>query len=295
MSTLVEIKQSPDLSAQMLGLDKYNRSKFPGTFEVLQPGKTADGRWVTGMDEDAISVKSITDPELREKRKEEIKEVREELERLTGQNLSATSDYWNTYYIRIVDKLALNFDNPNDRVKYYILLANNYAAPELEAKSNPEFLNSKFYMHRAENEEGQKAVKSRERDKAVADLYAMYDNKPKLVLIGKYILGSKVKDSMSQDGIYNLLRSGIENDKEGTIVRKFNESTSKTIEELQFKLILDEAIARHVIRIREGYYQRGNATYGKTIKDVLKFLSSPENANEFASIKEEVEEKRVLG
>jgi hypothetical protein len=262
---------------------------------VLQPGKTADGRWVTGMDEDAISVKSITDPELREKRKEEIKEVREELERLTGQNLSATSDYWNTYYIRIVDKLALNFDNPNDRVKYYILLANNYAAPELEAKSNPEFLNSKFYMHRAENEEGQKAVKSRERDKAVADLYAMYDNKPKLVLIGKYILGSKVKDSMSQDGIYNLLRSGIENDKEGTIVRKFNEATSKTIEELQFKLILDEAIARHVIRIREGYYQRGNATYGKTIKDVLKFLSSPENANEFASIKEEVEEKRVLG
>jgi hypothetical protein len=100
---------------------------------------------------------------------------------------------------------------------------------------------------------------------------------------------------MSQDGIYNLLRSGIENDKEGTIVRKFNEATSKTIEELQFKLILDEAIARHVIRIREGYYQRGNATYGKTIKDVLKFLSSPENANEFASIKEEVEEKRVLG
>lgn len=295
MGTLVEIKQSADLSAQMLGLDKYNRSKFPGTFEVLQPGKTPDGRWVTGMDENAVSIKSISDPVLRAERQEEIRDIREELERLTGLDLSGTSQYWNTYYIKIVDKLALNFDNPADRVKYYVLLSNHYAAPELEAKADSDYMNTKFYMHRAENEEGTKAVKSRERDKSVAELYAMYDNKPKLILIGKYLLGSKVKDSMTQDGIYNLLRETLTNDKDGSAIRKFNEATSKTIEELQYKLIVDEAIARHVIRIRDGYYQRGNATYGKTMKDVLKFLSSPENANEFASIKEEVEEKRVLG
>lgn len=295
MSTLVEIKQSPDLSAEMLGLGKYNRSKFPGTFEVVQPGRTPDNRWVTGIDENAVSIKSINDPVLREQRQEEIKEIREELERLTGLDLRGTSEYWNTYYIRIGDKLALNFDNPADRIKYYILLSNNYAAPELEAKDNPDFMHTKFHMHRAENEEGQKAVKSRERDKAVADLYAMYDNKAKLILIGKYILSSKVKESMTQDAVYNLLRDNLANDKDGSIVRKFNEATSKTIEELQFKLIVDEALARHVLRIRDGYYQRGNATYGKTIKDVVKFLSSPENANEFASIKEEVEEKRVLG
>lgn len=295
MSTLVEIKQSADQSATTLGLDKYNRSKFPGTFEVVQPGRTPDNRWVTGIDENAVSVKSINDPVLRETRKEEIRVIREELERLTGLDLKGTSEYWNTYYIKIGEKLALNFDNPADVIKYYILLSNNYAAPELEAKNNPDFINTKFYMHRAENEEGQKAVKSRERDKAVADLYTMYDNRAKLTLIGRYILGSKVKDSMSADGIYNLLRANIESDKDGSIIRKFNDATSKTIEELQFKLVVDEAIARHVIRIREGYYQRGNATYGKTIKDVVKFLSSPENANEFASVKEEVEEKRVLG
>jgi hypothetical protein len=295
MSTLVEIKQSPDLSAQMLGLDKYNRSKFPGTFEVLQPGRTPDGRWVTGMDEEATSVRSINDPVARAERAEEIRDIRLELERLTGLDLSASSRYWETYFLKIVDKLALNFDNPHDRVKYYILLANNYAAPELEAKINPEFMHTKYYMHRAENEEGQKAVKSRERDKAIADLYSLYDNRPKLILIGKYIFATKVKESMSSDGIYNMLREGIANDKEGTIVRKFNEATTKTVEELTYKLIVDEAIAKHVIRIREGYFQRGNATYGKSMKDVLKFLSSPENANEFASVKEEVEEKRALG
>lgn len=295
MSQLVEIKQTPDLSAQMLGLDKYGKSKFPGTFEVLQPGKTPDGRWVTGLDEHAINIKRINDPVLRESTAEEVRELREELERLTGLDLKANSDYWNTYFIKIVDKLPLNFDNPNDRIKYYVLLANGYSAPELEAKDSPDYINTKFYMHRAETEDSQKSVKSRERDKAIADLYAMYEHPHKLKLIGRYVLGGKVKESMSPDSAYNLIREALTLDKDGSVIRKFNEATSKTIEELQYKLTVDEAIARHVIRIREGYYQRGNATYGKTMKDVIKFLSSPENANEFASIKEEVEEKRALG
>jgi hypothetical protein len=217
----------------MLGLDKYNRSKFPGTFEVLQPGRTPDGRWVTGMDEEATSVRSINDPVARAERAEEIRDIRLELERLTGLDLSASSRYWETYYLKIVDKLALNFDNPHDRVKYYILLANNYAAPELEAKSIQNSCTLSIYMHRAENEEGQKAVKSRERDKAVADLYSLYDNnRPKLILIGKYIFASKVKESMSSDGIYNCLEKVLLTDKDGSIVRKFNEATSKTVEEL---------------------------------------------------------------
>jgi hypothetical protein len=295
MSTLIEVKQTPDLSAQMLGLDKYNRSKFPGTFEVLQAGRTSDGRWITGIDEDSVSVKRISDPVLRQERYEEIRAIRQDLERLTGHDLSGLSEFWDTFYINIVDKLGLNFDSPLDRFKYYMLIANNYAAPELESINNPDFSGTKFYIHRADTEDSNTSIKSRERDKAISELFNMYENKNKLVLIGKYILGAKIKDEMSKDGIYNLLRSSLENDKEGVVVRRFVDATTKTIEELQYKLIIDEAIAKHVIRIREGYYQRGNATYGKTMKDVVKFLSSPENANEFASIKEEVEEKRSLG
>jgi hypothetical protein len=295
MSTLVEVKQTPDQSAQSIGLDKYNRSKFPLTFEIMQPGRTSDGRWVTGLDENALSVKRIVDPVLRAERMEEIKSIREELENITNLDLSANSKYWDTYYIKVVDKLGLNFDLPQDRIKYYVLIANDYAAPELEARNNPDLINTKFYVHRTDTEEGAKAIKAKERDKAIFELYSMRDNKNKLVLLGKYIFGTKVKDAMSSDAVYNILRDGLTNDKEGTILRKFNDATTKTVEELQYKLVVDEAVAKHVVRIREGYYQRGNATYGKTMKDVIKFLSSPENANEFASIKEELDEKRALG
>lgn len=295
MGTFIEVKQAPDSSAEAVGLNKYNKSKFPGVFEMLQPARTPDGRWITGLDEDAVSIKSIKDPVLREERREEVREMRLELERLTGFDLSGTSSYWGTYYLKIGEKKALNFDNPIDRIAYYILLSNRYAAPELEAKGNPDYAQAKFYIHRDETEDSSKVLKSRERDKAIADLFALYDNEPKLKLIGKYVLGSKIKDSMKKDTAYKALREAIETDKEGNIVRKFAEATSKTIEELQYKLIIDEAIAKHVIRYREGYYQRGNATYGKSLKDAIKFLSSPEHADEFASIKEEVEEKRMFG
>jgi hypothetical protein len=294
MATLVEVKQVSDLSAQSLGLDKYNRSKFPDVFEIMQPGRGQDGRWITGLDEGALAIKQIKDPEVRKARQDEVKERREDLERTTGHDLSGNSDFWLTFYIKIRDKLPLNMDVPMDNVKYWVLLANRFAAPELEATVDPDYLHSKFYIHRTDSEDGQKSVKSRERDKAISDLYLMYENPHKMKLIGRYIFGTRIKESMGIDSVYNIMREGITNDKEGTIVRKFAEAVVKTIEELQYKLIIDEAIEKHVIRIREGYYQRGNATYGKTLKEVIKFLSSVENSSEFASVKEEVEEKRYL-
>ena len=93
MSTLIEVKQTPDQSAQSIGLDKYGRSKFPTVFEIMQPGRTPDGRWVTGLDENALSINRINDPLLRQQRKEEILEMRLELERLTNLDLSATSKF----------------------------------------------------------------------------------------------------------------------------------------------------------------------------------------------------------
>jgi hypothetical protein len=298
---LIEIKQTPDQTAASIGLDKPgngNRSKLPGCFEYIQPAKSTDGRWITGIDEKSTFIRSIQDPELRKIKEAEVKAIREELELLTGWNLSATNDeFWGSYYIKITDrdhdKLVLQFDNPKDKIKYYALIANGIA-PDMGATSSPDFAFSKFYVSREQEEVGDKVIKSRLKDKATSELYKMYDNKQKLLLIGKYLLGAKIKDEMSIDSIYNSIRDFISNDKEKG-VGKFLECTSKTVEELQYKLILDEAIIKHVIRIRDGYYQRGNVTYGKTLSESLIFLSSIENQGEFLSIKEELDEKNKYG
>lgn len=293
--TTIELKQISDDSASYVGLGKYNMSKFPGCFEWMQPAKGHDNRWITGLDEDATSVNSISDPILKDIRKKEILENRTKLEQLTGLDLKANSTYWENFFIKIYNKMVINFDNPMHRITYYVLLANNYAVKDIADIDSPEYASVKFYMSRTDEEDSARATKSKTIHKAISLLTSMENNKPRLLLISKYLFGNIVKETSSTDSLYNTLASYIEEDTKGDKIRKFLEVAEKTTEELNFKVKIDEAIRFNVLRHREGYYQRGNNTYGRTIEEVISSLSGPDRANELASIIEETNEKKLLG
>ncbi len=300
MSTnIIEIKQSPDLSAQSVGLAKYNRSKMPGCWEILQAGIGRDGRWITGLDEKSIAIKQIGDPEVREKTQKEVQARRESLELLTGYDLSADSKntHWERAIIKLSDKTTLDLNNPNDVITYHLLLANNFAAPEIAVTDTPDFVNSKFYMSRTEEEAINISNRTREKDKAISKLFSMYDNKNRLTLVAKYVIGASIKDTMSVDTLYNTVSSFIKDpeDKKGSNVRKFLEAADKTIEDLNYRITAIEAIKLNILRQREGLYQRGNITYGKDINKVTEFLADPKNSLELESIIEEIREKKIYG
>ena len=288
---IVEIKQHPDQSAASIGLEKYNRSKLPGTFEQLYPAKGHDGRWITGVDENAITINQIADPIIKAERKEEIKKLREELQDLLNVDLTNNnSTFWSSFRIVLRDNKALNFSNARDKLEYYVLLANGYAAPELGAVNNPDYMNTKYYVSRKEEESKSRIVGKKAKDQARADLLEISKDYNKLVLIGRYLLGARrIKDGMLEESIYEEISNYIDDPKDKANLGRFLEATKKTIEELQYKLVVDEAVRIGLIKIREGYYQRGNATYGKTLKETIEYLSSVEHSNEFASLKEEVE------
>ena len=289
---IVEIKQHADQSAAAIGLDKHNRSKLPGTFEQVYPAKGFDGRWITGIDEKALTVNSIQDPELKEQRKQEILAIRMELESLINVDLSATNDkFWEGFKITLRDNFTLNFSNPQDKLKYYVLISNGYAAPELGVVNSPDYANTKYYVSRKDEETTERVVSRKTKDEARSKLFKLAEDYQKLVLIGRYLLGARrIKDGMKEDTIYEELSLFIDNPKETSNVTLFLDAMSKNVDELQYKLVVDEALRVGIIKIRDGYYQRGNATYGKNLKEVIQYLSSVEHANEFASLKEETEE-----
>lgn len=293
--TTIEIKQIPDESAAGVGLSKYNMSKFPNCYDSFQAGIGVDGRWITGLDEDSRLINQIPDQLLKSQKKEEILKRRLELENITGLDLSAKSSFWDSYFIKINGRKILNFDNPRDRIDYYVLIANNYVIPDINDASHPKYAGCKFYLSRTEEEESSKAVKAKEKNKCIVLLEAMSENKPRLTLVCKFLFGSLIKAEASADSLYNLLYNFIEEDKKGERVRQFLKVAERTTEELNFKISVDEAIRYGVIRYREGYYQRGNATYGRTLDDTVTYLSKIENTAEFASIIEETNEKRILG
>lgn len=289
------IKQKLDESAASVGLAKYNKSKFLGAKEWVQAGIGNDGRWITGIDENAIAINSIRDIDLKTKRKEEIKELRKELEDLTGYDLSARSPFWDEFYFNVVGQL--NMANLIDRIKYHVLVSNNFVALTLSDIDDPEYYNAKFYLSNLEQETDEKTSKKRTKDEAVAKLFQLYDSLLKLKLVAKYLLGSIIADGMRTEDIYNELSDFIEQDKKGENFRRFTEAIVKLTEELAVAGLVEDACKDYfgIIRYRNGLYQRGNITYGKTKEEVIKFLSNQENAGEYISVKEELEEKRKFG
>lgn len=288
---IVEIKQHTDQSAASVGLDKYNRSKIPGTFEILQPSKGYDGRWLTGIDENSLAINSMRDIAIRDKVKEETIALRKDLESLLNIDLGANNDaFWGTYKIILKDNFSLNFSNAQDKLKYYVLIANQYAAPELDAVNNPEYANTKYYVSRKEEEVRERVITAKVKDEARAKLLEISKNSNKFILIAKYLLGARrIKEGMNEGVIYEELSNFLNDTKEKSNLAKFIEATNKTVEDLQYKLTLDEAVRIGIIKVREGYYQRGNATYGRSLKEALDYLSSVGNSAEFSSLKDEVD------
>lgn len=285
----VTLKQIPDSQAEGSGLAKYNRSRMPRTFDKLGPAKGEDNRYITGIDENSFAVNRITDEERREEIKTTLKSIRESLERTMNVDLSATSDYWKTYYVDLSSdhERVFNRSNPKDVIAYHVLIANCYAAPSEEAAGDPRYHSAKYFMH-SEKKEKIKNVSNRKRkDKAKSYLLAMEEDKDRMLLIGKYLYGKRFTDKLDCDAMYEMFSDIFDKNLDNDIER-FIKAYEKDYEELSYKVLIDRAITARIIKFTDGYYQRGQVTLGKSLDEVYVNLRLPEFSTEFMSIKEEL-------
>jgi len=222
-----------------------------------------------------------------------LKNLRESLQKSTGvPDLSATSAFWDSFGIRLSADadLVLNMAVPMDVIKYYAMVANNYAAPDKNSASLPKYRFAKYYCYVEERVNSEEVSTQKVRDKARSELLKLSENKDLMVLVGKYLEGDKYKVGMKSDTLYKMLSDYIQNVKEPENLKRFLKATTVDIEELQYKIVIDRAIKKRVIKYhRDGYYQRGNVTLGKNPFEVYENLKKPEFATEFLSIKDEVD------
>jgi hypothetical protein len=288
---LTTIKQIPDEFAEASGLSKYNRSRMPRCFDRLSPAIHKDGRFITGLDEDSVEINTISNIEERLERKEEIKNLRESLEKNTGLDLSGLSSYWKTYNVVIESDNDLILDpyNPHDIIKYMVLTSNGYVAPSKEDTGLFKYKDAKYYAFFQETANKQDVSTQKLRDQARSELYKLMDKKDSMVLIGRYLEGAKYTNKLDSDTIYSYLSSYIDKSKDN--VKSFLNVVAKSHEDLQFKTTVDLAIRLKKIKFKDDYYQRGQITLGKTVEEVYKTLKSPEFAAEFLSIQNELQDR----
>lgn len=286
----VAIRQIPDSAAEATGLSKEKRSKMPGTSDFLQAAMAPNGRFITGIDEEGYDLVLVEDKELVQKLKEERKSLREALEKSISEDLSGTSKFWETFGVRIHSdqELLLNQINPIDVIKYHLLISNGYAAPSKEFAGHPEYRGSKYYCFVEEKEEEQDISTQKKRDQARSELYKLSENDELMLLIAQVLIGERIKKGMKSNTIYKHLSDYV-NSVDGDNITKFLKIIKTPIEDLVFRRTIDVAVKKKIINFKEGYYQRGQVTLGRSINDVYLNLKKPEFATEFISIQEELE------
>lgn len=288
MSTTL-IKQLPDDYAEATGLAKYNRSRMPGTADRFSVAIGPDGRAITGLDEEAMSVPTA--------KKEEIKILRESLEKKLGKDLDAISPFWNEFQIVIYSDQPriFNSENPLDIVSLTALIANGYAAPSKEAAYTPQYKDAQYYAYTEESEISEETSIRKQRDRAVAALLDISENKEKMLLYGQYLEGLKYNNKFSEDTLFKMLRAYIE-DKDIKNSQNFLIAIKEPVEKLQTKAIVDRAIKQRLIsRVSTGnktfVYQYGQVTIGTTLEDVYRNMGLPDFAPELLNIKKDLEHK----
>lgn len=284
--SIVQIKQIPDDYAESTGLAKYNRSRMPGCRDGFQASVNIDGRFVTGIDDEAYGV-------TREKA-EKLKEKRVNLEKLTGKKLDALSDYWETFLVEIYadSPKTYNLDNAVDYISYNLLIANRFVAPTKDDAFTAAYKDAQYYAFTEEGEADEELTVRKKRDKALSALLGISENKEKMLLYGQYLEGIKYSDKFSPDTLYKMLRTYID-DKDVKKSLNFLNALEISVEEMQQKIIVDRALKQRLISkvgtgSKKQVYQYGQVTLGSTLEEVYKNLSSPDFAPELMALQNEL-------
>lgn len=284
--SIVLIKELTSPDVINFGLEKEGRSKLPGTSDTVQP-MFANGKWVTGMDETA--------PDVIAKGKEEIERVkaeREELERLTGFDLSpsASNPFWEDMWITINRNVAFDTTDPYSRIRMHVLRARKAVAPHPDV-SSAEYPGVKYYFAKPEEEAQYKLKPKKEKAEAMAKLVELMKDTKKARLVAKG-LGFSVADETSSDSMYDMFISFIDRFPKENTVKQFIEQLNIPVQEHQVTAAFEKALNRGIISNDKGTFRRGTVALGRTKKEAITKLLTIEFSGELESIFTELAEKK---
>ena len=209
--------------------------------------------------------------------KEDQKELEESLGMQEG-TLSQDSPYWDTFAIKIGKKdLIINTDTPMGKLQYLFLKKHKRVADGFN-KVTP----STDYVMINKEAEAEVANKA---NKVKRDAYRAMD-KMTLEEMRKCLRLFGIKsDTLSNEMVEAKLSENIEKDP-SKFIRTWVENPNKEI-----TFIIEEALAKNILRKNRASYYFGTDLIGNGIDDVIAYLKDKKNQDIYLSIKSELESK----
>lgn len=234
-------------------------TKWPTCFDYVSSYWTRSGNLYTGLTaEDAARLE---------------KEIG-----FTEGQLAPTSSFWDTFAVKIGKKdVILNTDRPEDELKYLFLKNHKRVANGLN-NIKP---STDYVMINSDSEAEEKNKFNKIKREAYKEMDKMSTEEMRKCL---RLYGMK-SDTMSNEVAESKLAELIEADPSRFLTKWVNNADK------EINFIIEEAIAKNIIRKNRAQYYFGTDLIGNGLEDVIAYLKSKSNQEIKLSIMQEIKSK----
>ena len=275
-------------------------SFIPGTAKKFYPRVDSRGVIRTGLDENAMKLRSIEDPEVREQEIQRIKFLKTYYESILDESLDPTSTFYdeikeNGYTLEDGDNI-FNLENPRDAVNFFWLMETDMVAPTMEDIETGRFDGSivRFCVHDGEIESKSAFERKKRINSAIAALDKMTAVKRKKI---QKLLGLGLPADASEEEIYNALdeylripATALDQDP----IAAFTKITNYSEEILAIKTLVRDLIDYNVIRVKGSVVYEGEHVWARSVEELELTLADPKNSDIYDSFKDKVKNKMKL-
>lgn len=284
--------------------------RFPGTSIRFVVPLLPNGKYQTGLDEDAVYIDKLS-PEAAKVERERVKELRAKLEKITGLDLSPRSDYYKKMYDESVPFRAeivkliegdniFDLEDPFQEITWAWLSKHPLIARSWQAWERGEYPpTTQFYVNDDNVEQEVTYKKKTSINKAIATLEALSLDRRKKVA---RLLGLPVTDNSKEMFVYNLLDSYIKQPeiKEGIYkgsdpIGMFNKFANMEDSLINIKDLVEQAITHSIIRVNKaGRVYEGNSEIAASKEDYVLELIKDKNQEELLALEHKVSSKKQI-
>jgi hypothetical protein len=313
ISTIKREYNSSQLQTMDSGLAQKGMTRIPGTGVFKYPYKELDGKYRTGLDENASYIKRIADPLERELEIERVKTLRAKLEDEIGDiDLGPRSQFWNYGLSLSTDDQThvqsvklMDGDNyfdlsvPFQEIAFSWLRVHPTIASSYQAWERGEYAaDTQFYVVDDEIENAVIYKKKQLINKAIVKFDSMTPEKKKKVA---RLLGLPVTEETKEEVVYNLVdnvlkQTEFKNGKYSGLnpVEVFNRFADMKEGLLHIKDLVKQAVTHSVYRIKpNGKIYEGEFEIAKDEEDLIRFLADDDNQDELLTLEGKLKTKKL--
>ena len=313
ISTIKKDYSASGLQTMQGGLSQRGLTRVPGTGVFKYPYKEMDGKYRTGLDEDASYINRISDPTERSIEKERVSKLKQKLETaLGGIDLGPRSLFWNhslsnstedTLHVQPVKLVDgdnyFDTSSPLHELAFAWLRVHPTIASSYQAWERGDFpAETQFYVADEDIENIVMFKKKVLINKAISKFDSMTPDKKKKIA---RLLGLPVTDSTTEESVYNQVDNILKQHefKSGTYqglstVEVFNRFADMKENLLHIKDEVKQALQLSIYRKKpNGKIYEGEFEVAADEDELVKYLADDDHQDDLLTLEGKLKMKKI--